>query len=289
MLFPQFAFAGGVGSTMFQMLQLPADAYDASLAKTSFSGVNSAVSNPSVIPFLSRSVTFTYMSYLEDTGYGLAGVNVPVGKSSGINFSFSYFDLGTMKRTVEDGLGGYTEDGNFGAGDKIFNISYGAAVGYGAYAGISLKYVKEVIDDVSYEGFAGHISGLYFFNKNLFCTAGINNFGQQIAGYDLPTNLYFGLCGNVSGNTSVTIQSDNLYNDDIYELKLAAEVGLDDISFIRAGYVCPIKKHNGSNDDFINNVTAGIGFKFDFISIDYAWLPKGDFGNSHMFSILIKF
>ncbi|MBQ4178828.1 MAG: hypothetical protein II598_03680, partial [Elusimicrobia bacterium] len=54
-IFSQFVFAKGVGTTMFQILQMPMTAYDAALANTYVSGEVSALSNPSLIPFLFRS------------------------------------------------------------------------------------------------------------------------------------------------------------------------------------------------------------------------------------------
>lgn len=41
-------------------------------------------------------------------------------------------------------------------------------------------------------------------------------------------------------------------------------------------------------DNIINNFSFGIGLKFDFIKLDYAWLPEGELGNIHMFTAGIK-
>lgn len=283
-------FAGGSGTTMFQVLQIPMTAYEASLANNYISDISSSVTNPAVIPFASRSLVLTHAVYLEDTSYSVAGFNLPLNEKSGLNIACTYFDLGTMKRTLDDGAGGYIEQGNFGANDKALNISYGIKLNETFSAGLSAKYIKQTIDDVSYEGYAGHLSGLYFANDSLYFGMGINNFGPQVAGYNLPTNLYFSCSGNVNDNTTVIAQLDGYYNDDIYELKLATEVNLEEILFFRVGYKVPLKKEiEDFTYEFISNLTAGVGFKFDFLSVDYAWLPSGDLGNTHMFSVLVKF
>ncbi|MBQ3835340.1 MAG: hypothetical protein II816_07500, partial [Elusimicrobia bacterium] len=76
---------------------------------------------------------------------------------------------------------------------------------------------------------------------------------------------------------------------EIYELKLACEKHYDDRFFLRAGYIVPLENHNGTNNSFITNLTLGLGLKYKGFFIDYAWLPKGDLGNVHMFSLRVDF
>lgn len=283
-------FAGGSGSTAFQVLQIPMTAYEASLANNYISDTSSCITNPSVIPFAPRSLILTHAAYLEDTNYSVAGFNLPLNDKSGLNISCVYFDLGSMTRTLDDGAGGYIEQGKFGANDKVVNISYGMKINESFSAGITAKYIKQTIDDVSYEGYAGHLSGMFFANESLYFGAGINNFGTQVAGYNLPTNLYFSCSGNINENTVLIAQLDEYFNDDIYELKIASEVNLEKFLFFRVGYVVPLKKEiEDFTYEFVSNLTAGVGFRFDFLSLDYAWLPEGDLGNTHMFSLLVKF
>ncbi|MFA7073911.1 MAG: PorV/PorQ family protein [Endomicrobiaceae bacterium] len=286
---PMFA-GGGSGSTAFQVLQIPMTAYEASLGNNYISDTSSCISNPSMIPFAPRSLILTHAVYLEDTNYSVAGFNLPLNNKSGLNISCVYFDLGSMTRTIDNGAGGYTEQGKFGANDKVFNISYGMEITESFSAGITAKYIKQTIDDVSYEGYAGHLSGMFFANECLYFGAGINNFGTQVAGYNLPTNLYLSCYGNINENTVLTAQMNEYFNDDIYELTIASEVNLENFLFFRIGYTVPLKKEiEDFTYEFVSNLTAGVGFRFDFLSLDYAWLPEGDLGNTHMFSLLVKF
>lgn len=283
-------FASGAGTTVFQVLQIPMTAYEASLANNYISDMSSAFTNPSVIPFMKRSFMLTHAAYMQDTNYSVAGINVPLNEKSGLNVACTYFDLGKIARTVEDGLGGYTEQGEFGAADKVLNISYGRRFTNSFSAGLTAKYISQTIDDVSYEGYAGHLSGLYFSGESLYFGFGINNFGQQVKGYNLPSELYLSCSGRVSDNAIIIAQLDGFYNDDIYELKLASEVSLEDVMFFRIGYKVPLKKEiEDFTYEFVSNLTAGIGFKLNFLSLDYAWMPSGDLGNTHMVSVLVKF
>ena len=132
------------------------------------------------------------------------------------------------------------------------------------------------------------LNGLYFFTSTTFVAVGIDNFGGEVKGYSMPTKVYCGLTGNVNETTTGTIQIDDYYNEDICEIKVALEKKLDKLA-LRGGYVIPTKKYSGTNNSFVTNLTLGAGLDFKFLVIDYAWLPKGDLGNVHMFTVRINF
>ena len=281
-------FAGGIGTTMFQILQMPTDAYDAALANTSSMGDNSVLVNPSLLPFIKKSIILSHAIYLQDTKYSIGNINIPVKEDSGLNISFCYFDVGDIDRTLEYN-DGYMYDGSFNVNDKYLNISYGKKISQFFSAGASLKYIKQNIDDVSYSGFAASLSGLYFFTKDVYCNLGINNFGPAINGYCLPTNLYCSLVSPIGEKSIGIIQIDDYYNDEIIDCKIAVETGFEDVLFLRLGYNIVLNKnYDGTNNDFITNLTLGAGLKFNKFFIDYAWLPKGDLGNVHMFTLRIN-
>jgi hypothetical protein len=132
------------------------------------------------------------------------------------------------------------------------------------------------------------VSGLYFVSDFVYFALGINDFGSDVKGYSMPTDLYCSLTGNLNDTTIGVIQVDNYYNDDLCELKLAVEKKVDNFS-MRFGYVVPNKDYNGTNNSFATNLTLGLGLNITNFFIDYAWLPKGDLGNVHMFTVRVKF
>ncbi len=287
-LLGQVLFAGGIGTTMFQILQMPTDAYDAALANSSSMGDNSVLVNPSLIPFVDKSIIFSHAIYLQDTKYSIGAINIPIKNNSGLSISFCYFDIGSMDKTLEYN-GGYMYDGTFNADEKYLNVSYGRKFGQKYSAGLSVKYIKDSIDDVSYSGFATSLSGLYLFSNDTYFNIGISNFGSAVEGYALPTFVYCSIVGPIGGKTTATIQMDDYYNDDIINCKVATETGFGNIVFLRLGYNFILNKnYGGTNNDFITNLTLGAGLKFNKVFIDYAWLPKGDFGNIHMFTLRIN-
>ena len=286
-LFLQTTFAKGIGTTMFQILQMPTNAYDAALANTSSMGDNSSIGNPALIPFAENSVILSHAVYLQNTRYSIGAVNIPVKETYGFNVSFCYFDMGSMDKTL-DYNGGYINDGSFNASDKYLNVSYGTRFLQNYSVGISLKYIKQDIDDVSYSGFAATLTGLYFVTNDIYLNFGIDNFGPDVKGYSLPTNLYCSIVGPLSEDFVCTLQLDDFYNDDIINCKIAAEKIFHDTFFLRFGYDTALNKdYKGTNNSFLTNLTLGAGLKMNNFFIDYAWLPKGDLGNVHMFTLRI--
>lgn len=283
------SFAEGQGTTIFQTLQLPLTAYDASLANTFISGKQSALNNPAIVPFLETSVTLSHAIYLVDTSYSVISANYNINNKSSINLSALYFNYGNMDKTFDDGSGGYIQNGSFDANDKLVSFSYSRMPNDKISYGLSAKYINQTIDNVSYNGFALHLSGLYFINDNFFVIGGLNNIGPKVCDYNLPTNFYLGFSGYLSEPLLFVSQLDNYFNDEITELKLALEYVPVDIFNFRFGYTLPVKKKFADENELITNLTLGIGLKFNALSIDYAWLPKGDLGNVHMFSLLYKF
>lgn len=288
LIFTQLVLARGIGTTMFQILQMPTSAYDAALANTTSAGEDSAITNPAIIPFLPRTIILSHSVYLQDTSYSVGDVNLPLSETSGINFSFCYFDMGSMTKTIKSSTQ-YSEIGSFNANDKVCSLSYGARIYNKFYSGVSIKYINQTIDDVSYSGFSATLTGVYFVRNETFITFGIKDFGPDVKGYSLPTSVSLGISSELTNTLLGIFQVDNYYNDDFVEFKFATEKSFGDIFCVRAGYILPNKKYGGTNNNFITNLTLGAGLKFKGFFVDYAWLPKEDLGNVHMFTIRANF
>jgi len=285
-----FSYAGEVGTTAFQVLTLPMSAYNASLSNITISGTASSSSNPSIIPYTSYYLLFSHAVYLADTNYNVLSFNLPITEKSSIGVSLTYFDLGTMQKTAETPSGSYIIQGDFSANDKVFAFSYGLKLNDDITAGASLKYLKQEIDDVGYSAVAFTVSGLYFIDDKMYCGAGINNMGNAVNGYNLPTNLYFSFLYYVFDYLTGIAELNTYYNDNIYELKLAAEASYESLNF-RIGYKIPLnyQQRIDLQNELLSNLSLGFGINLSFINIDYAWLPKGDLGNVHIFSIGVEF
>ena len=195
-----------------------------------------------------------------------------------------------MQKTLETSSGDYIIAGNFSANDKVFSFSYGLKFNDDITLGASLKYLKQSIDDINYSGFAATLSGLYLINEKCYCGAGINNVGNAVNSYNLPSNLYFSFLYYVFDYLTCLGELNTYYNDNIYELKLAAEATYEQLMF-RIGYKIPLnyQQRIDLQNELLSNLSLGFGLNLGLLNIDYAWLPKGDLGNIHIFSIGVEF
>jgi len=285
----KFSNAADVGTTAFQVLTLPMSACDAALSNISIAGISSSPSNPAIMPYTSYYLLFSHAVYLADTNYNFLFFNLPVTNKTSIGVSITYFDLGSMQKTIEY-PGGYFIEGDFSANDKVFTFSYGHKFNDDITAGASIKYLKQNIDDVDYSAFAATLSVLYFIDDKMYSALGFNNFGNGVNGYNLPSNLYFSFLYHLLDYLTGIGELNAYYNDNIYELKLALEASYQKLKF-RCGYKIPLnyQQRIDLQNELLSSLSLGFGLNFDFLSIDYAWLPKGDLGNVHIFSVGVEF
>lgn len=288
--FNVFSYAGEIGTTSFQVLTLPTSAHDASISNIIIADISSSPSNPSIIPYSSYYLLFSHAVYLADTNYNVLSFNLPVTDKSSVGISIVYFDFGSMQKTLETSSGDYIIAGDFSANDKIFSFSYGLKINEDITVGASLKYLKQEIDDIGYSAFAITLSSLYLIDEKCYCGAGMNNIGNAVNGYNLPTNLYFSFLYYIYDYLTGIGELDAYYNDNIYDLKLALEVGYEKLKF-RLGYKIPLnyQQRIDLQNELLSNLSLGFGISLGILNIDYAWLPKGDLGNVHMFSVGVDF
>ena len=101
--------------------------------------------------------------------------------------------------------------------------------------------------------------------------------------FELPQNMTLGLNyvlsdrGNIGVDCTSNLQENNL------NIKLGGEYILKDILALRAGCMFNRAENTGPG------LTLGAGFLFEELSLDYGFLPFGEFGFTHKISLNIKF
>ncbi|MEE9442437.1 MAG: PorV/PorQ family protein [candidate division Zixibacteria bacterium] len=159
---------------------------------------------------------------------------------------------------------------------------------YGAYditdqfsAGLSLGYLLEKIDIDRVSTIVMGLSSRYKFNHGITAHASVENLGGKFKyiskEMDAPTIIRIGsqFNKNVFGFAVdyVSIKSGESH------IHLGAEYLYNEILYLRAGY------QTGYDN---KNISAGSGFVYRNLRIDYAFIPfKSDLGNSHRFSLIL--
>jgi len=213
--------------------------------------------------------TQEYISYVDSTGQSAWGG------------SLIYFDYGTFEEfsTANVFIGSFNP--NSFALTAAYSVRSTDSVSYG----FGLKYIREKIQQT---GTAFAIDG-----------------GVIIAPPKVPWRVGAALqnlgtkekIGSTSDSLPLTLRVGGAYNlqeyplliaGDIYFIKgdkpeyhLGAEYKLINIVGLRLGY--------NSADELDNGITFGIGFKQEAYALDYAFVPMGDFGDSHRFSLTMNF
>ncbi len=289
-LFANNAFAEkAAGTTVFNFLKIPVNASQAAFAGiSSFSTVSAAV-NPSMISFASApQLSAAYAQHFQETNYNSLSFTYPFEKF-GMNIAYGGMNYGNMDMTLEDANGDYIENGTFSADDGFVSVSAGTDITESIHAGVGMKYIWQNIDGSAISGFAINLSGVYLSDEEWYISAGFENVGPDVEGYPMPASAFASFIQPVNDDFICGAEA-RLFFDETAWLKVAGEYNIKNMFFARAGYSLPVTNNNNSLGEWYErNLSIGFGFEYMFFSVDYAWLPFGELGNTNMFSLQITF
>ncbi len=248
--------------------------------------VNSIYWNPAGIAALkNKEITLMHNEVGEDIYHQFFAYSHPVEKLKGIlGGSISY--LSVLKIQGYDTGGAPTEE--LTARDLGINLTYAANIFNSISLGSNLKFIYEKLDNKKESTYGldigavwkTRISGLRFgFN--------IQNIGKGLKFIDetspLPLNYKLGGAYGFRafGNQLAVALDINIPQDYESFLNIGAECKIYDIIALRIGYK--------SKDDLSNGIRLGGGIKGKNLLVDYAWMPRGDFEDSHRIAVTVRF
>jgi len=191
-----------------------------------------------------------------------------------IGLGINYVDMGQIEGRDEYG----NPTGNFGASDihlfggyanKLKNICWGLTAGW----------LQDKIKQDKKSSFLGSIGLLYSLNKYLTLGVVAQNIGSRLGSDPLPLTFKIGAASKLKALT-FALDIAKPQDNEIYYC-LGAEWWLGNVLALRVGYK--------TNQDIGQGLTAGLGYKFGRICLDYAYVPYGDLGNTHRISLGIRF
>ncbi len=188
--------------------------------------------------------------------------------------------------------------GTFDAHDFAISLTWGMRATEGLSFGLSGKIIYEKIDIEDLTTYAADLGILYHLPMDLRVGAVVQNLGGKAKlvaeEFNLPLQYKLGLAYRpeeeiLSGKVILAVDVAKP-NDGDLKLHTGLEYGYADMIFPRLGYM------SGYSD---KDITFGVGMKFkranfqlpfDFLRIDYAYIPFGsDLGTSHRFSLSMHF
>lgn len=283
-LAPSSVWAGGTeGATPFNFLFMDANARPVALGGAYAAAVqdaNALLYNPAGLGSLTNNhVTFQHTKYFQ----GATQEYGAIALRQGVGFMVNTLTFGNIQRTTLSNPKGIGL-GSFGIRDLAISLGYGKSFKTGLFSfGIAGKYLREKIDTCTAQSQAVDIGALLDLTRidvPLSLGVAVQNLGTRIkfqsVQEELPVNLRAGVAFWFLGS-GLLVLDVNLPKKGDATLHVGGEYVALGILALRAGY-------NGRNETD-RGFTAGGGFQLNQFSIDYAFVPFGDLGNSHRFSL----
>lgn len=274
------------GAEAFDFLRLDANARAVGLggAYTALaSDSNALLYNPAGLARVRASeATFMHNQYAQGVGQQYIGVAL----KRGLGFQFNYASLGDVPRTTISNPNG--TGSRLNVSDASLGAGYGRALTPDLAVGGGLKYLSESLGDVTANGYAADLGGLYRMPdvKGLTFGASLLNLGPAVkfasASEKLPTTVRLGAAYETSlPHNDVTLALDLTKSVlDKVRLGFGAETLIDERFAVRAGFT--------TRNDAGLGLAFGLGWVGRKIGADYALVPLGELGNAHRISLTLR-
>jgi len=266
---------------------------------------NTTYWNPAGLAQLEGSeITAMHNEWLQGIRYEFLGYAQPIkwgGGTQGLGVSvMALYTTGLEQRTTETS----EPEGTFAAYDIAVAGAYACKVSRAISIGANVKLIHQKIENETAWGGAIDIGLLYrfpdprrrFSRDILQLGFVVQNIGPKIKFIEesdpLPLNIKAGIAKTFdlkSIKSKLTLALDvNAPIDNVPNGHFGVEFvyqKMKDIALAaRAGY-----KTNTIKDlNALSGLSAGAGFVWKRMAIDYVWVPYGDLGNTHRISLTIK-
>ncbi|MCG2711199.1 MAG: PorV/PorQ family protein [Candidatus Omnitrophica bacterium] len=280
LVFPQIVKASSAGAEPFNFLFMDANARAVALSGAYSSlatDANALLYNPAGLAGIKKhNATFMHNQYFQDITQEYLGYASPIGWGGSVN----YLNYGSIKNTTISNQAG-TGLGDFNANDLALSLGYGYKLTDKLYVGGAVKFIRETIDNVSGEGFGIDLGVLYALRsiKGLCLSGVIQNLGPAIKfeseTEDMPLAIRIGSAYAFRQNT-ISIDLMKERSED-FLFAIGMERIFNESFPVRLGY-------NTRNDDG-PGITAGMGYLYNNLSFDYAFVPFRELGSTHRLSV----
>lgn len=286
LILPLFTLAYGgekdVGTTEVTFLKLPTSAKALALGNT-YTAIGGDIHclsyNVAGLAEMNGSeLSAVHLQWFQDVDYEYLAYTRKLGNDT-LALSLAYVDLGSIQRTTTSkpegvGLPSFTPK------DYLFNLSYAKNIQNNFQAGLSLKFIKEKIDDWNESVLTLDLGVMTKLNI-ISLGASIQNLGNKLDKDKLPLNIKIGSSIKLLPGESLLLALDlNIPNDNKINIHAGAEYNILNNIHLRCGY------SSGPQDK--KGISYGIGFSISRYHLSYAYAPFGDLGDTHLFNLAVS-
>lgn len=293
-LLPGAVWAAGVGTTAAQFLKIGVGARDLAMGGATVAVADNAHTlywNPAgATQIKSPELGASYNSLYQDTSQGYIGYVHPAGRSAW-GGAVDYLQVAKIEARQGDTA---SPDYTFASRDTALMGSYAYAdVLPGLSLGLNAKYLQLHLDSKHARAFAVDLGSLYKV-RGAPLTLGLTvlNVGSNVK-FDsvsdpLPLGIKAGVAYRLWGEKLLIATGVDAW---LRDKRTYGELGMEwkplSLLAIRAGYQL------GRAQDQLGGkkigLGAGAGFHLKMVTVDYAFVPFGDLGDTHRFSLGLKF
>jgi hypothetical protein len=308
-----------LGTSGAQFLKLDVDARVVAMGGASVATTRGAMAlyyNPAAIANMDQnSLAFSYTDWIADIQYNYLAYSRPVSGFGNVGIHVAVLTMNDMEETTLDQPDG---TGNtFGANSWVFGISNAYQLTNRFSFGVTAKYIRESISDLTSGSIAFDVGTLYYTGfRSLRIAMATRNFGTDTKfggtglqatldqdndpttapvevklateSHPLPLSFRIGIAYDFEfGEDSKLVAALDGYNtrDRGQQSSVGFEYSWRDRLSVRAGYKIRADEEG---------VAAGAGYDFDIpgfgkLGINYAWADLGRLKSSQRFSLTTTF
>ncbi|HRW78159.1 MAG TPA: PorV/PorQ family protein [Candidatus Sabulitectum sp.] len=298
MLITVFLAMAGNGTTGFTFLQVPAGARAVAMGGAFTAVPGDPLSlywNPASAASVEKSaISTTYTSYMMDMQAGfLSWVNPREGSTIGV--SLNYFYGGSFDRT--------TMEDPTGTGEQFSTTSMALA---GTWAkpltdeisiGATGRFIYSQIDTYNANGFSVDLGGIYcpasvegFAGALVVRNAGVQTKAFYSENDPMPTEISAGVSQKLMEGDLLLAASATMPFEGEFDAAAGAEYRPMDMLALRTGWsLKAMDTADAAGGGFIDAMGFGMGTSYNQFTLDYAWKPFADLGNTHRITLGIDF
>jgi hypothetical protein len=245
--------------------------------------------NPAALGFVAEhSLTASYNSLFVDENQGYFGYAAPVGKDGGVwAAGLNYLGVTNIERRGTTDT--ETPISTFDNQNYAASASYARTLGDRVAVGGTLKYIRTALDTLKENAMAVDVGVLAKTPvDNLTVGAAMRNLGTNIGPDSMPLTFKGGAAYKLF-ESKLVLASDLTWLETERRAywSFGSEYWISGNLAVRAGY-----EFGHGADQLQSRLVgfgAGMGVKFNRFTMDYAFIPYGDLGDTHRMTIGLRF
>jgi tetratricopeptide (TPR) repeat protein len=242
--------------------------------------------NPAGLATLNSSqLSLHHNFWLQDLMVDTIAFATPQDSFGSWGFYASYDSFGNLQGRDSNGV----ITGNYNAGSWTSELEWAHPLFNDLSLGLGVKANLMNLSSTTYTNVSGDFGLLWTPDPAFHLGASFSNWGTDVATYISDSVIRVGAAYNTqlsSDNHALLSASFNTEPYGVSQLNFGGEDVISSFLALRAGYVC-----NFTNNliQGLTGVTAGLGFHYQDLSLDYAYSPFGDLGTSQRLSLTYLF